>query len=174
MMVIKYHPTMLALLTLEETAAELGITVNAVRQRIKFGTLTRVSTDKGWLIDMSATDQSSHGGVSSTTTTDRPTNHATPVTNQQPTIDLAPLADVIRDQNRRIEELSAAAAFWQIRATQAEEQLKQPTAGDGGATESDTQEEPSQDTPSAFTALGHSGDREPQGIWGWLRRLVGG
>jgi hypothetical protein len=59
-----------------------------------------------------------------------PTNQRDHVaTNQPATIDLAPIAEVIRDQNRRLEDLSAAAAYWQVRAQQAEDQLKQLTAG---------------------------------------------
>jgi hypothetical protein len=93
----------------------------------------------------------------------RPTNHAATPTDRQSTIDLAPLADVIRDQNHRIEELSSAAAFWQVRALQAEEQLKQLTAGPVAADQDDTQH---QDTPPGVTELAQSDEREAQGIWG--------
>ncbi len=81
-----------------------------------------------------------HRGLVPAATNDRPTaqrptanqatNHTTTPTDPQPTIDLAPLADVIRDQNRRLEELSASAAFWQVRALRAEEQLQALTAGE--------------------------------------------
>ncbi len=64
------HATTSALLTLDEAAAALGITVNAVRQRIKRGTLTGIRTDEGWLVDMVATDQRPTG--------DRPTRTTTP------------------------------------------------------------------------------------------------
>jgi len=93
------------MLTREEAAADLGITANAVRQRIKRGTLPGIKTNAGWLVDMAATN-------------DRPTTPNDP----KPTIALAPLADGIRDQNRRLEELSASAAFWQVRALRVEEQ----------------------------------------------------
>src|SRR5688500_11026923 len=54
--------------TLDQAASELGITVNAVRQRLKRGTLTGIRTDTGWLVDMSTADQRPHAGGSSTTT----------------------------------------------------------------------------------------------------------
>jgi len=45
------------------------------------------------------------------------------------TVDLAPLVDLIADLTRRNEQLTEAATVWQIRAVQAEEKLKQLTAG---------------------------------------------
>jgi len=42
---------------------------------------------------------------------------------------LAPLVDLIADLTRRNEQLTEAATVWQIRAVQAEEKLKQLTAG---------------------------------------------
>ncbi len=110
---------------IEEAAARLGITVNAVRQRIKRGTVEGYKTPAGWVVvvDRPATDHAA-------------TNHATRATNQRPTttdqagsVDLAPLAVVIADLTRENRQLAEAAAIWQVRAMQAEEQLKQLTAG---------------------------------------------
>src|SRR5215207_9065020 len=42
------QPTTSAPVPIEEAAAALGITVNAVRQRLKRGTLTGIKTDAGW------------------------------------------------------------------------------------------------------------------------------
>ncbi len=130
------HPTTPVLRTLEEAAADLGITVNAVRQRIKRGTLTGIKTDAGWLVDMSVTNDRP---TAQRPTTNQATNHTTTPTDPQPTIDLAPLADVIDDLTRRNAELAAAAAMWQTRAAHLEDRLKQLTAG---VTPSETVPEP--------------------------------
>ena len=44
-------------------------------------------------------------------------------------MDLAPLAELIDRQGRELRQLAEAAAVWQVRALQAEERLKQLTAG---------------------------------------------
>ncbi len=75
-------------------------------------------------------------------------------------MDLEPLAAVIRDQNHRIEELAAAAAFWQVRAHQAEEQLKSLTSG----------ETPPETAPEAVESPQTSGST-PKGIWTWVKQL---
>ncbi len=144
------------LLTLDEAAAELGITVNAVRQRIKRGTLSGIKTEAGWLVDMVATNQES--GTDRPTT--RPTNHTSAATDHQPTIDLAPLTELIDDLTRRNADLAAAAALWQTRAAHLENELKQLTAGtsEPEAT-SETPESPQTSEPMLT------------GVVAWLRRL---
>ena len=52
-----------------------------------------------------------------------------------PAVDLAPLTDLIADLHRENTRLTEAAAVWQVRAVQAEERLKQLTAGDVQPTE---------------------------------------
>ncbi len=149
-----------ALLTLEEAAAELGITVNAVRQRIKRGTLLGVKTDAGWLVDPDhrpATDRPP------TRATGQPTKRATTPTDQQPTIDLAPLAELIERQGRELAEMREAAAVWQIRARQAEERLQAITAGESV---SQTAPEPPGST--------ETNDPAPRRVLAWLRHLWGG
>jgi len=153
------HPTTPALLTLEEAAAELGITVNAVRQRIKRETLTGVKTDAGWLVDMAATHDRP--------TTQRPpanqaTNHTTTPTDQQPTIDLAPLTDLIERQAQELQRLTETATMWQFRARQLEDQLKQLAAG----------EPVSQTVPEAPRSP-RSDDTGLRGLLDRVRRWVG-
>ena len=148
-----------ALLTLEEAAAELGITVNAIRQRIKRGTLLGVKTDTGWLVDP---DHRPATERPPTRATGQPTNHTTTSTDQQPTIDLAPLAEVIRDQNRRLEELAAAAAMWQTRAAHLENELKQLPAGETAST--GTRQEVAGSPQTSGSVL--------QVLRTWLRRLL--
>ncbi len=51
------HATTPAPVPIEEAAAALGISVNAVRQRLKRGTLTGIKTDAGWLVDVLPTNR---------------------------------------------------------------------------------------------------------------------
>ncbi|MGI8405294.1 MAG: hypothetical protein ACR2OE_11130 [Thermomicrobiales bacterium] len=121
--------------TLEEAAAALDITVNAVRQRLKRGTLAGVKANTGWLVDLGATDHR----PSVSRSTNRPTNHATTTTDQQPTIDLAPLVSHITGLEEQVQRLTETTTMWQIRARQAEEQLKQLTAGESSLGEVDSE-----------------------------------
>jgi hypothetical protein len=148
-----------ALLTLEEAAAQLGITVNAVRQRIKRGTLLGVKTDAGWLVDADhrpATDRPP------TRATNQPTNHTAIPTDQQPTIDLAPLTALIERQGKELADLREAAAVWQIRARQAEERLQAITAGE---IVPQTVPEPPGSTETSEGSF--------TGVLAWVRRLLG-
>jgi hypothetical protein len=115
--------------TIGEAAAALSITANAIRQRLKRGTLAGDRTADGWVVWLP---------------TDRPTGHVVGrdrVGGCQPTdrpaidqpadpIDLAPLAGVIERQGDEIRRLAEASTAWQFRALQAEERLKQLTAGE--------------------------------------------
>lgn len=168
------HATTSTWVTMEQAAEMLGITVNAVRQRIKRETLAAVKTDEGWLVDMSETNRQPTTQRPPTTAADQPaTNHATISTNQQPTIDLEPLTEVIRDQNRRLEELSAAAAFWQFRAQQAEEQLKQLSAG--GSYQHEATEGPESAGEDANTKTYRATTQmTSEGILARLRRWIAG
>ena len=152
------QPTTPPPLTLDEAALELGITVNAVRQRIKRGTLTGIKTEAGWLVDMVATNQES--GTDRPTT--RPTSHTSAATDHQPTIDLAPLVSHIATLEDQVQRLTEASTMWQIRARQAEEQLKALTAG---TTEPET----------TFSASGspRSDETPATGLVAWVRRLLG-
>jgi len=85
-------------------------------------------------------------------------------------MDLEPLAAVIRDQNHRIEELAAAAAFWQVRAYQAEEQLKSLTAG---TTDSDIEPEPNTVDAEGLQLLQVS-ETVHEGVWDRVRRFWSG
>ena len=109
----------------EAAATRLGITVNAVRQRVKRGTIEGYKTPAGWVVvvDRPTTDRPP------TSATDQPTNQRPTTTDQAPTVDLAPLAAVISDLTRENRQLAEAATAWQVRAMQAEERLTQLTAG---------------------------------------------
>jgi len=69
-------------------------------------------------------------------------------------VDLAPLMELIERQGKGLADLREAAAVWQIRARQAEDQLKQLSAGE---------------TPpeTSLEALGSPRPNEigPRGLW---------
>jgi hypothetical protein len=147
-------------LTLEEAAIELGITVNAVRQRIKRGTLVGIKTEAGWLVDMVATNHQPTTDRPSTSATDQPTNQARRPTDHQPTSDLAPLVSHIATLEDQVQRLTEASTMWQIRARQAEEQLKVLTAG----------ETPPETSPEALESP-PANDPAPTGLGAWWKRL---
>jgi len=152
------QPTTPALVSLEDAALTLGITVNAVRQRIKRGTLIGIKTDAGWLVDMVATNQES----GTDRPTRRPTNHTSSATDHRPTIDLSPMVNHIATLEEQVQLLTESNTMWSIRARQAEEQLKALTAG---TTEPET----------TFSASGspRSDETPATGLVAWVRRLLG-
>ena len=128
---------------IEAAADRLGITVNAVRQRIKRGTLEGYKTPAGWVvvIDRPTSDQPPTSTTDQRPTTgDQPTNQRPTTTNQAATVDLTPLAAVISDLTRENRQLAEAATAWQVRAMQAEERLTQLTAG--ASTDDDIRDTP--------------------------------
>jgi hypothetical protein len=156
-----HDPTDPAPVPIEDAAVALGITVNAVRQRLKRGTLRGHKTAVGWVVVVPtdhATETAPHRPP-----TDRPASAARHATNQptdQPAI--APLADLIASLSRQNMELAAASALWQERARHLEERLQALEAG-----------------PIATPTSSHDDDRPPETPeipnWRrWLRRMTGG
>jgi hypothetical protein len=154
-----------AMVSLDDAALTLGITVNAVRQRIKRGTLIGIKTDAGWLVDMVATNQES----GTDRPTRRPTNHTSSATDHRPTIDLAPMVNHIATLEDQLQRLTEASTMWQIRARQAEEQLKALTAGESEPASS--QGSPTIDAQT-FRSL-QASDEARTGIWAWVKQLWG-
>ncbi len=115
------------MLPIGEAAITLGITVNALRQRIKRGTVQSIKTQAGWLV---ATDHRP------TTTDHRPTttDHRPTTTDHRPTTldtaTMAPLAAMVADLARENRDLAAAAAVWQERARVLEDRLLALSAGE--------------------------------------------
>ena len=149
------------------TAAELlGISEEAVRARIRRGKLVAEKVGALWRVHLSSGEHviTPNTTVPSRDTTSRPiTEHVAQHDTTPRDMDLEPLAAVIRDQNHRIEELAAAAAFWQVRAHQAEEQLKSLTSG----------ETPPETAPEAVESP-QTNETEPQGFWDRVRRFWSG
>ncbi len=146
------QPTTPAMVSLDDAALTLGITVNAVRQRIKRGTLIGIKTDAGWLVDVVATNQES----GTDRPTRRPSNHTAPPTDHRPTIDLTPMVDHIAMLEDQLQRLTEASTMWSIRARQAEEQLK--ALGSGS-------------TPQEAVGSPRSDETAATGIQAWWRRL---
>jgi len=119
--------------TVEEAAIALGITANAVRQRMKRSTLVGEKTAGGWVVWL-PTDQATTPLVGRSVADQPPTTNRPTTDRPRPTgaagVDLAPLAELIERQGDEIGRLREAAAIWQVRAMQAEDRLKQITAGD--------------------------------------------
>jgi len=110
-----------------------------------------------------------------------PTQHdtvedvATPDATENPAVatsvvDLAPLADLIERQAKELADLREAAAIWQVRARQAEDQLKALTAG---PSEPEADQEPSRIDAEAPQLLQES-EPAPTGVLAWLKRWWGG
>jgi hypothetical protein len=114
--------------SIDEAAERLGITPNAVRQRLKRGTLAGSKTAEGWVVWMSPTmptDQAT-ADDQGRSATDQPRAWSRPTTNQPPTtVDLQPFADLIE----RLTMQASTAGYWQARALQAEERLKALESG---------------------------------------------
>ena len=130
---------------MDDAAAALGITVNAVRQRLKRGTLRGHKTPAGWVVFL-PTDQSTSSGHDQPAT-DRPQAHGRPPTNR-PTdqVGIAPLADLIADLTRENRELAAAAALWQERSRYLSERLQALEAGPIAAPAATTTNQPAATT----------------------------
>jgi len=77
-----------------------------------------------------------------------------------PAVDLAPLTDLIADLHRENTRLTEAAAVWQVRAMQAEDRLKQITAGAGAP------QDVTEATPAAPVTVSALAPTPP-----WWRRL---
>jgi hypothetical protein len=144
------------MLPIAEAALRRGVTVNALRQRIKRGTLTAVKTDAGWLV---ATDHP-------TTARGRSTNHDRPRPTKIEPAGLAPLAAMVADLARENRDLAAAAAVWQERARVLEDRLLALSAGDPSGEPSRTRSDAPGGTIGGNGALVSRWRR-------WLRALGG-
>ena len=164
-------------LSIREAATRADVTEKTVRRWIKGGRLHAVKLGGQYRMTLAdldrARDTPTEGSVHPAGTHDVDSGRSSPrggmsddldtghgLGRHTDPVDLAPLTDLIRDQNRRIEELSSAAAFWQVRAHQAEEQLKSLTAGE-------TPPEAASEAPQSPERDGST----PTGLVAWVRRL---
>lgn len=140
-----------------EAARRLGLSPDAVRGRIRRGTLEAEKRDGAWYVTMPAEDTDSPETVHDSPPVGEPVATA---------VDLSPLVSLVDDLTRRNADLSAAAALWQARAAQLEDQLKQLTAGT-----IEPQEAP--ESPQSVETPQHresvEGDRQPGSASMWQR-----
>lgn len=146
-----------------EAAHILGTTTDAVRARLRRGTLQGHKVDGEWQVIVPAptVDQQDATEHQQDATVDRQDTQQS--VDRTPTVDLAPLADLIERQAKELADLREAAAIWQVRARQAEEQLKQLTAGNVAPdTAPEAGESPQANAPG------------PHGFWDRVRRFWSG
>ncbi|MDP9357173.1 MAG: helix-turn-helix domain-containing protein [Chloroflexota bacterium] len=119
--------------TITDAARLLGVSENAVRKRIRRGTLPAQKQGDRWLVAFpgQAADYSSATIDLASPTSGLAGGQAAPTTGQASDLAAAitPLADLIERLTRENRELAEAATTWQMRAGILEQQLKQLTAG---------------------------------------------
>ncbi len=131
--------------TIADAARLLGMSENAVRKRIRRGTLAAHKEGDRWLVAIPTTPATiGQAGDHPPATTDLAADQAAPTSGQATDLAAAitPLAALIERLTAENRELAEAATIWQVRAHHLEEQMKQLTAG--------------QDAPSAAPAVHHA------------------
>ena len=115
-----------------EAARALGISERAVRKRIEAGTLHAERVGRAWSVALSAVPLAVPGAETTVLSAPGAVPSAVPTAPVPPSTapDLTPLVDHIARLEGEVRHLAEAATVWQVRAVQAEEQLKQLTAGD--------------------------------------------
>ncbi len=139
-----------------EAAHLLGTTTDAVRARLRRGTLQGHKVNGEWQVIIPAPT------VGQQDATERQQDATGNTDRIATTIDLAPLVDHIAGLERQVQQLTEAATGWQIRARQAEDQLKQLTAGE-------TMPDTAQEAPGSP----RTNDTGPRGLWDRLRAWWG-
>ena len=167
-------------LSIREAATRADVTEKTVRRWIKGGRLHALKLGGQYRITLAdldrARDTPSEGHVHPAGTHDGDSGHTSPRVDMSEgldtgqgegrhasdPVDLAPLTTLIDDLTRRNADLSAAAAFWQVRAAHLEQRLLAIEAGTPSPeTASETAESPERDGST------------PTGIQAWWRRLWG-
>jgi hypothetical protein len=142
--------------TVPEAARILKVSTDAVRSRLRRGTLGGVKVAGEWHVPLAALHDTRQDTQPSPTGLRQDTDRITTV------VDVAPLAELIDNLTRRNTDLSATAAMWQTRAAHLEDQLKQLTAGETPPT-----------TSAEAPESPRSDDQPLQGLRTWWRRLWG-
>jgi len=132
-----------------EAAHALGISHDALRSRLRRGTLEGFKDGDEWRVVLPADRQPTGNAPPQQAATGRPTGN-----------DLSPLVDLIERQAAELQRLAASSAMWQTRAVHLEDQLKQLTAG-----------EIVPETASEAIGASPANETEPQGFWDRVRRF---
>ncbi len=135
-----------------EAAHALGISHDALRSRLRRGTLEGFKDGDEWRVVLPA-DRQPTGDVP-------PQQAATGNATGSPTgKDLSPLVDLVERQTAEIQRLTAASTLWQERARTLEQRL----LAIGTGTTSDT-------SPGAVGSP-ETNESAPTGVWTWLKRV---
>lgn len=174
-----------------EAARRLGVTPDAIRSRLHRGTLEGEKVDGQWRVRLPAGQSVQRERFEPTGTqqdTDRQATGQDPdrqdagdstdrARQDAPTVDIAPLVEMIERLSRRNEELSAAAGMWQARAMHLEEQVKQltPTVDRVGGDADDVVSGPERDeTDDQDIEEAREPEASPVGVWARFRRWWAG
>ena len=149
------------IVSVTEAADVLGITPDSVRARLRRGSLAGEKQGTTWMVHLDPSSARDEDGR-------RATRHDTPrdATRQRdttprdrPTIDLAPLVSHIATLEDQVQRLAESNTLWQVRARQAEEQLKQLTAGNVAP-----------ETAPELPGSSPANDRGTGSVWTWVKR----
>jgi hypothetical protein len=160
--------------TVPEAARILEVSTDAVRSRLRRGTLEGGKIAGEWHVPLAALhdtrqdaqpsptgSQRDATGAQQEATVDRQAGQPDP--DRTPTVvDLAPLTQLIERQAQEVQRLTEAATMWQMRARQFEDQLKQLSAGETPPT-----------TLSEAPGSPRGDDQPVHGLRAWWRRLWG-
>jgi len=144
-----------------EAADVLGITPDSVRARLRRGSLAGEKQGTTWMVHLDPSSARDEDGR-------RATRHDTPrdatrqrdtTARDRPTIDLAPLVSHIATLEDQVQRLAESNTLWQVRARQAEEQLKQLTAGNVAP-----------ETAPELPGSSPANDRGTGSVWTWVKR----
>lgn len=142
---------------IKEAAATLGITVNAVRQRLKRGTLHGVKTPSGWLVDPTTATTDQPPTMDATTPGDAAATTDQPPTDHGAGVDLSGLVAMIDDLRRENAQLHGAAAFLLAQNARLEAELRELRSIEATLATPDREHEP---------------EPEPAPVRGWRKWLA--
>ena len=167
-----------------EAAARPGISSEAARKRVQRGTLPGRKVAGAWYVDAVAVPDAPAGRPDAAPDAAGEAGRTRPDAGpRRGGVDLQPLAELIERQGEEIRRLAEASTAWQFRALQAEERLKQLTAGADAAQDAphDAPEAPGAAAPPdpAFTPsvaawrerTTRAVDVDDPGAAAWWRRL---
>jgi hypothetical protein len=136
-----------------EAAHALGISHDALRSRLRRGTLEGFKDGDEWRVVLPV-DRQPTGDVP-------PQQAATGNETGTPTgNDLSPLVDLVERQTAEIQRLTAASTLWQERARTLEQRLLAIEAG-----------ETPPETASEAVGAPETNDRDTGGVWTWVKRV---
>ncbi len=153
-----------------EVARILGVSTDAVRARLRRGTLHGEKVEGEWQVHIPAPErdrQDATGLQQDATVATGDRQEAQQEPDRTPTVDLSPLVSHIATLEEQVQRLTEASTMWQVRARQAEDQLKQLTAGP-----TDTQTTP--ENATLIPGSPRSDENAPTGVLAWVKRLWNG